>query len=56
MNLKVDLAWILAVAQHVPGDPQVVDYGVPVAAEARLTSADADPSISAPAGERYSRE
>ncbi|MFJ2753585.1 hypothetical protein [Streptomyces sp. NPDC087297] len=35
MNLKVDLAWILAVAQQIPGDPQVVDYGVPVAAEAR---------------------
>jgi hypothetical protein len=35
VNLRVDLAWILAVAQHVPGDPQVVDYGVPIAAEAR---------------------
>ena len=35
MNLKVDLAWILAVAQQIPGDPQVVDYGVPIAAEAR---------------------
>lgn len=35
MNLKVDLAWILAVAQQIPGDPQIVDYGVPVAAEAR---------------------
>jgi hypothetical protein len=35
VNLKVDLAWILAVAQQIPGDPQVVDYGVPVAAEAR---------------------
>lgn len=35
MNLRVDLAWILAVAQVIPGDPQVVDYGVPVAAEAR---------------------
>lgn len=35
MNLTVDLAWILAVAQQVPGDPQVIDYGVPVAAEAR---------------------
>ncbi|GAA5024189.1 hypothetical protein [Kitasatospora paranensis] len=35
MNLKIDLAWILAVAQQIPGDPQVVDYGVPIAAEAR---------------------
>ncbi|WP_329449148.1 hypothetical protein OG906_40790 (plasmid) [Streptomyces sp. NBC_01426] len=35
MNLKIDLAWILAVAQQIPGDPLVVDYGVPVAAEAR---------------------
>jgi len=35
VNLKVDLAWILAVAQQIPGDPQVVDYGVPIAAEAR---------------------
>ncbi|WP_030264493.1 hypothetical protein [Streptomyces sp. NRRL B-24484] len=35
MNLRVDLAWILALAQEIPGDPQVVDYGVPIAAEAR---------------------
>lgn len=35
MTLRVDLAWILAVAQLIPGDPQVIDYGVPVAAEAR---------------------
>ncbi|MEV8098042.1 hypothetical protein [Kitasatospora sp. NPDC085879] len=35
MNLRVDLAWILALAQQIPGDPQVVDYGVPIAAEAR---------------------
>ncbi|MFI1648294.1 hypothetical protein ACH4XT_15330 [Streptomyces avidinii] len=35
MNLRIDLAWILAVAQQIPGDPLVVDYGVPVAAEAR---------------------
>ncbi|GJF35204.1 hypothetical protein KNE206_79040 [Kitasatospora sp. NE20-6] len=35
MNLKIDLAWILAVAQQIPGDPLVVDYGVPIAAEAR---------------------
>ncbi|MCY0932500.1 hypothetical protein OTB20_41500 [Streptomyces sp. H27-H1] len=35
MNLRIDLAWILAVAQQIPGDPQVVDYGVPVAADAR---------------------
>jgi len=35
VNLRIDLAWILAVAQQVPGDPQVVDYGVPIAAEAR---------------------
>ncbi|MGY4967513.1 hypothetical protein [Streptomyces sp. 900105245] len=35
MNLRIDLAWILAVAQQIPGDPQVVDYGVSVAAEAR---------------------
>ncbi|MER5890445.1 hypothetical protein ABT160_42015 [Streptomyces sp. NPDC001941] len=35
MNLRIDLAWILGVAQQIPGDPQVIDYGVPVAAEAR---------------------
>ncbi|PSM44636.1 hypothetical protein C6Y14_00345 [Streptomyces dioscori] len=35
MTLHIDPAWILAVAQQIPGDPQVVDYGVPVAAEAR---------------------
>ncbi|MEU8892908.1 hypothetical protein [Streptomyces sp. NPDC048442] len=35
MNLRIDLAWILSVAQQIPGDPQVVDYGVAVAAEAR---------------------
>ncbi|MFI6645676.1 hypothetical protein [Streptomyces sp. NPDC050504] len=35
MNLRIDLAWILAVAQQIPGDPQILDYGVPVAAEAR---------------------
>lgn len=35
MNLRVDLAWILAVAQTIPGDPQVIDYGVPIAADAR---------------------
>ncbi|MFG2306242.1 hypothetical protein [Actinacidiphila glaucinigra] len=35
MNLRIDLAWILAVAQQIPADPQVVDYRVPVAAEAR---------------------
>lgn len=35
MNLRIDLPWILAVAQQIPGDPEVVDYGVPIAAEAR---------------------
>ncbi|MCW8100352.1 hypothetical protein OG288_42400 [Streptomyces tauricus] len=35
MNLRIGLAWILAAAQQIAGDPQVVDYGVPVAAEAR---------------------
>ncbi|MFI8404915.1 hypothetical protein ACIGG5_32315 [Streptomyces sp. NPDC085463] len=28
-------AWSPAVAEQIPGEPQVVDYGVPVAAEAR---------------------
>ena len=36
MNLKIDLAWLLMVAEHkTPGDPQVVDWGALVAAVAR---------------------
>ncbi|MFJ4851129.1 MULTISPECIES: hypothetical protein [unclassified Streptomyces] len=34
VNLRIDRAWILAVAQRIPSDPPVVDHGVPVAAEA----------------------
>lgn len=36
MNLSVDLAWLLMVAeQKAPGDPQVVDWGALVAAVSR---------------------
>ncbi|MFI5804893.1 fic family toxin-antitoxin system, toxin component [Streptomyces sp. NPDC051561] len=36
MTLKIDLAWLLMVAEHrTPGDPQVVDWGALVAAVAR---------------------
>ncbi|MEU9761453.1 fic family toxin-antitoxin system, toxin component [Streptomyces sp. NPDC047985] len=36
MNLRIDLAWLLMVAEHkTPGDPQVVDWGALVAAVAR---------------------
>ncbi|WP_328908850.1 fic family toxin-antitoxin system, toxin component [Streptomyces sp. NBC_00234] len=36
MNLKIDLSWLLMVAEHkTPGDPQVVDWGALVAAVSR---------------------
>ena len=36
MTLRIDLAWLLMVAEHrTPGDPQVVDWGALVAAVAR---------------------
>jgi prophage maintenance system killer protein len=36
MNLSIDLAWLLMVAeQKAPGDPQVVDWGALVAAIGR---------------------
>ncbi|MEV3988266.1 fic family toxin-antitoxin system, toxin component [Streptomyces sp. NPDC049837] len=36
MNLSVDLAWLLMVAeQNTPGDPQVTDWGALVAAVSR---------------------
>lgn len=36
MTLKIDLAWLLMIAEHkTPGDPQVVDWGALVAAVAR---------------------
>ncbi|MFB7917287.1 fic family toxin-antitoxin system, toxin component [Streptomyces sp. NPDC056061] len=36
MNLRIDLAWLLMVAEHkTPGDPQVADWGALVAAVAR---------------------
>ncbi|MFE7328771.1 fic family toxin-antitoxin system, toxin component [Streptomyces sp. NPDC057565] len=36
MNLRIDLSWLLMVAEHkTPGDPQVVDWGALVAAVAR---------------------
>nr|WP_198351720.1 fic family toxin-antitoxin system, toxin component [Streptomyces typhae] len=36
MNLSIDLAWLLMVAEHkTPGDPQVTDWGALVAAVAR---------------------
>ncbi|WP_327322059.1 fic family toxin-antitoxin system, toxin component [Streptomyces sp. NBC_01210] len=36
MNLSIDLAWLLMVAEHkTPGDPQVTDWGALVAAVSR---------------------
>ncbi|SEG70752.1 hypothetical protein SAMN05216223_108297 [Actinacidiphila yanglinensis] len=36
MTLRVDLAWLLMVAEHnTPGDPQVTDWGALVAAVSR---------------------
>ncbi|MFJ6806558.1 fic family toxin-antitoxin system, toxin component [Streptomyces anulatus] len=36
MNLRIDLSWLLMVAEHkTPGDPQVADWGALVAAVAR---------------------
>ncbi len=36
MSLRVDLAWLLMVAEHnTPGDPQVTDWGALLAALAR---------------------
>ncbi|MGR8011862.1 fic family toxin-antitoxin system, toxin component [Streptomyces hypolithicus] len=36
MSLKIDLAWLLMIAERkTPGDPQVIDWGALVAAVAR---------------------
>ncbi|MFD6431852.1 fic family toxin-antitoxin system, toxin component [Streptomyces venezuelae] len=36
MNLRIDLAWLLMIAEHkTPGDPQVTDWGALVAAVSR---------------------
>ncbi|MFH8484285.1 fic family toxin-antitoxin system, toxin component [Streptomyces longisporoflavus] len=36
MNLRIDLAWLLIIAEHkTPGDPQVTDWGALVAAVSR---------------------
>lgn len=36
MTLRIDLAWLLMVAEHnTPGDPQVTDWGALVAAVSR---------------------
>ncbi|MFI1966245.1 fic family toxin-antitoxin system, toxin component [Streptomyces pathocidini] len=36
MNLRIDLAWLLMIAEHnTPGDPQVTDWGALVAAVTR---------------------
>lgn len=36
LNIRVDLAWLLMVAEHkTPGDPQVTDFGALVAAVSR---------------------
>lgn len=40
MTLKIDLAWLLMLAEHhTPGDPQVTDYGALVAAVGRHEAA-----------------
>jgi prophage maintenance system killer protein len=39
LTLKIDLAWLLMIAEHkTPGDPQVIDWGALVAAVARHDS------------------
>ncbi|MEU1015273.1 fic family toxin-antitoxin system, toxin component [Streptomyces sp. NPDC005900] len=36
MNVRIDLAWLLMIAEHkTPGDPQVTDWGALVAALSR---------------------
>lgn len=36
LNLRIDLAWLLMIAEHkTPGDPQVTDWGALVAAVGR---------------------
>ncbi|MEE1755443.1 fic family toxin-antitoxin system, toxin component [Streptomyces sp. SP18CS02] len=36
MNLSIDLAWLLMIAEHrTPGDPQVTDWGALIAAVSR---------------------
>ncbi len=36
LNLRIDLAWLLMIAEHkTPGDPQVTDWGALVAALSR---------------------
>ncbi|WP_209446083.1 fic family toxin-antitoxin system, toxin component [Streptomyces sp. MZ04] len=36
MNLRIDLAWLLMIAEHkTPGDPQITDWGALVAAVSR---------------------
>jgi hypothetical protein len=36
LNLRIDLAWLLMIAEHkTPGDPQVTDWGALVAAVSR---------------------
>ncbi|MCP3820174.1 fic family toxin-antitoxin system, toxin component [Streptomyces sp. A3M-1-3] len=36
MSLRIDLAWLLMIAEHkTPGDPQVTDWGALVAAVSR---------------------
>ncbi|MFD7504389.1 fic family toxin-antitoxin system, toxin component [Streptomyces sp. NPDC001700] len=36
MTVRIDLAWLLMIAEHnTPGDPRVTDYGVLVAAVSR---------------------
>ncbi|MET7765167.1 fic family toxin-antitoxin system, toxin component [Streptomyces sp. NPDC005393] len=36
MNVRIDLAWLLMIAEHnTPGDPRVTDYGALVAAVSR---------------------
>ncbi|MET7938159.1 fic family toxin-antitoxin system, toxin component [Streptomyces sp. NPDC005322] len=36
MNVRIDLAWLLMIAEHnTPGDPRVIDYGALVAAVSR---------------------
>ncbi|MEV7197606.1 fic family toxin-antitoxin system, toxin component [Streptomyces sp. NPDC093510] len=36
MDLRIDLAWLLMIAEHkTPGDPQVTDWGALVAAVSR---------------------
>lgn len=53
MTLRIDLAWLLILAEHkTPGDPDVTDYGALVAAVSRHEAAVFDRPVYAEAHDR----